>query len=146
RSSSIIINWREWNNGVNSFAAGVPPSVLRTQNHQRTVAMKRRRNKANVFIHYVWATHERLPLITKDVERNVYRYIEKVCQDDRCEVMAIGGTPDHVHLLVAMSNLVSMSALMQHVKGGSSRFISTSLKPDAWFAWQAHYAAFCVAI
>jgi REP element-mobilizing transposase RayT len=54
--------------------------------------------------------------------------------------------PDHVHLLAAMSNTASLSSLMQHVKGGSSRLITRALKPGTWFAWQAHYAAFSVAI
>src|ERR1051326_7077497 len=108
--------------------------------------MKRRRNKIRGLVHFVWATHERLPLITAEIERDVYRYIEKVCQDDKCDVLAVGGIPDHIHLLVAMSNTVSLSALMQHIKGGSSRFISHKLKPGQWFAWQAHYAAFCLAL
>lgn len=107
---------------------------------------RRRRNKINVMIHYVWCTHERLPLLTAEVERAVYRYIEQVCHDDRCDVLAIGGMPDHIHLLVNMSPTVSLSDLMKHVKGGSSRLITTKLKPGEWFAWRAHYGAFAVAI
>ena len=107
---------------------------------------KRRKNKINVFHHYVWATWDRLPLLTEDIERDVYRYIQQVCRDDGAEVLAVNGMPDHIHLLVCMSPTVSMSELMQHVKGGSSRFISKTLKPDSWFAWQRHYAVFSVAI
>ena len=85
---------------------------------------KRRGNKINVFMHYVWATHERLPLLTTEIERAVYRYIEQVCHDDRCEVLAIGGMPDHIHLLVNMSaDRRAMSDMMKRVKGGSSRFM-----------------------
>lgn len=105
---------------------------------------RRRRNKLRVPLHFVWATHKRLPLLTEDIERDVYRYIEKVCRDDRCDVLAIGGMPDHVHLLVLLANTMSMADFMHHVKGGSSRFISTKLKTEGWFGWQKHYAAFAV--
>ena len=97
-------------------------------------------------MHYVWVTHERLPLVTPDVEYAVYRYIEKFCRDDGCDVLAIGGMPDHVHLLVNMSPTVSMADLMKHVKGGSSRLMKTKLKPEAWFSWQPHYGVFNVTI
>jgi putative transposase len=59
-------------------------------------------------------------------------------------VLAIGGMPDHIHLLVLLANTISMTDFMHHVKGGSSRFISEKLKMDGWFGWQKNYAAFAV--
>jgi len=105
-----------------------------------------RRNKLNAFLHFVWATYDRLPLITEEIEREVHRYIEKVCRDDKCDVLAVGGMSDHVHLLVCMSNTVSIADLMHHVKGGSSRLVTSALKPGEWFAWQGSYGVFSVAI
>jgi hypothetical protein len=35
-----------------------------------------RRNKLALFLHLVWATWDRLPLITPDIERRLYRNIE----------------------------------------------------------------------
>jgi putative transposase len=79
--------------------------------------------------------------VTDEIERQVYRYIERVCADDKCNVLAIGGMPDHVHLLVMLPGTIGHAALLQHIKGGSSRFISEKLKPGEWFAWQGHYGA-----
>jgi putative transposase len=101
-----------------------------------------RRNKLEVYVHFVWATWDRQPLVTEGIERDVYRYISTVCEDDKCDVLAIGGMPDHVHLLVKLSSTISMAELMKHVKGGSSRFVSEDLKPGEWFKWQGHYGAF----
>lgn len=101
-----------------------------------------RRNKLEVYVHFVWATWDRLPLLTLDIERDVYRYIATVCEDDKCDALAIGGMSDHVHLLVKLSNTISLAELMKHVKGGSSRFITDELKPGEWFQWQGHYGAF----
>ena len=101
-------------------------------------------NLLQVCVHFVWATWDRLPLITDDIEASAYGYIRQVCADDHCRVLAVGGMPDHVHLLVAMSSTVSMAQLMQHVKGGSSRLISQNLRPAEWFQWQGSYGAFAV--
>lgn len=106
--------------------------------------MKRRRNKIRMLTHFVWATHNRLPLITEDMERDVYRYIQQICQKRDCPVLAIGGMPDHIHLLVNLSNIMSLADLMRYVKGSSSRFITEKLKQGGWFGWQEHYAAFAV--
>jgi len=61
-------------------------------------------------------------------------------------VLAVGGMPDHIHLFVRMTNIHSFADLMKHVKGGSSRFISSTLKPGEWFAWQGGYAVYSVAM
>ena len=106
--------------------------------------MKRRRNKLRVPLHFVWSTRERHPLLTEDIERAVYRYIEAICHEMGCEVLAIGGMPNHVHLLVTYSNTVSFAEFMKRVKGGSSRFISEQLRPGEWFRWQENYAVFAV--
>lgn len=103
-----------------------------------------RRNKLSVFVHFVWATWDRLPLVTEEIKRDLYRYISTVCQDDKCEALAIGGMPDHVHLFVALSSTITLADLMRHVKGGSSRFVSERLKPGEWFEWQGNYGAFSV--
>ena len=35
-----------------------------------------RRNKLSIFLHLVWATWDRLPMITPEIERRLYREIE----------------------------------------------------------------------
>ncbi len=101
-------------------------------------------NLIEVSLHFVWATWDRLPLVEPEIERDLYRYISKVCQDDDCDVLAIGGMPDHVHLLLMFGSTVSLADLMRHVKGGSSRFVSETLRPGQWFRWQASYGVFSV--
>lgn len=102
------------------------------------------KNKLCVCIHFVWATWDRQPLITEDTERDLYHAIRAICQDNKCEVLAVGGMPDHVHLLVMLSNTITLADLMKHVKGGSSRLFSQSLRPGEWFQWQGSYGAFSV--
>ena len=108
--------------------------------------MRYKRSKTQLYIHIVWATHQRLPLVTPDIERPLYRCISEICQRNSCDVLAIGGMPDHVHLFVLLSPKTSISKLVKDVKGGSSHFVSMCLKPGEWFAWQNHYGAFSIAL
>jgi putative transposase len=100
--------------------------------------------KNRALLHFVWATYDRMPWIKPEIAPAVYRYIETVACNDGCDVLAVGGMPDHVHLFVCMSTTVSLSRLMQHVKGGSSYLIQRDLAPEAFFKWQGGYAIFSV--
>ncbi len=102
------------------------------------------KNKLCVAVHFVWATWDRQPLVTAEIEQELWRYIGAVCTDDECDILAIGGMPDHVHLLALLSNTTTIADLMKHVKGGSSRFVTQELKPGAWFRRQGSYGAFSV--
>ena len=101
-------------------------------------------NRIHLAAHFVWTTQDRLPLITPSVERSLYRYISAVCRRDGCVVHAIGGMPDHVHLLLGMAHDITISQLMQHVKGGSARFINETYAPETPFHWQRGYGVFGV--
>jgi putative transposase len=79
-------------------------------------------NKLHVYIHFVWGTRDRMPYITSEIEPHLYRYIEGVCRHNKSPVLAIGGTPNHVHLLVKLSSTASIADLMKQVKGGHHVF------------------------
>ncbi len=49
-----------------------------------------------------------------------------------------------MHLFVALSNMISLAQSMKDVNGVSSRFVSETLQPGRWFAWQPNYGAFSV--
>jgi putative transposase len=101
-------------------------------------------NMINVLVHFVWATWDRLPLIEPAIERDIHRSIVAICEDNGCPVLGIGGMPDHVHILVSLSNTMTMAKLMELAKGGSSRYITTVLHNLEWFKWQGSYGAFSV--
>ena len=106
--------------------------------------MRRRSNMLRLPVHFVWTTRERLPLIAPEGEKRLWRFIEATCTEIRCETLAVGGMPDHIHLLVNFSNTFSLGEFMKRVKGSSSRFATQHLRGGEFFEWQAHYGAFGV--
>jgi putative transposase len=103
-----------------------------------------RRNKLRLYLHLVWAAWDRLPLITPDIERRLYRCIEKEAKDKGCKVLALNGVADHVHLVVSFPTTITIAELVKQVKGVSSHFVNDVLLPPTTFKWQGFYGAFTV--
>jgi REP element-mobilizing transposase RayT len=83
--------------------------------------------------HFVWATWDRMPLLTPEIREQVYAAIQTKCDELRCRVYAVGGTENHIHLVVELAGPVSQAALMQEVKGASSHLVTHSLAPSTFF-------------
>ena len=97
-----------------------------------------------VFVHYVWSTWDRLPLLTPDIEPAVHR---EICQEATrlgCDIVNVGGTENHVHLLVRLPPTVCVFEVAKAAKGASSLFVNDTLRPDHTFKWQGSYSAFSV--
>lgn len=103
-----------------------------------------RSNFTQLYVHCVWATWDRLPLITSENRSNVYSGISQQCQKMRCKVLALGGIEDHVHLLVSLASNVCISDLVKATKGSSSHLMTHEIQPDTFFKWQGSYGAFTV--
>jgi putative transposase len=96
-----------------------------------------------LYLHCLWATWDREPLVTAQIEP-VYAFILAKTQELRCVPIAIGGMSDHVHLLVRWSPTVSVAEFIGELKGASSHFVTHQLLPGGFFKWQGAYGAFTV--
>lgn len=103
-----------------------------------------RQSKADVYLHLVWATLRREPMLSDEIERAVYRCIEREARRLGCEVLALGVMPDHVHLCVKIPTRLAIARLMNQVKGVSSHFVHDQLPNQEAFRWQGGYGVFSV--
>jgi REP element-mobilizing transposase RayT len=85
-----------------------------------------------------------MPLLSEAVRAAVYACIRAECVELHAEVIAIGGTDDHVHLLVRLPAAVSVALLVKQVKGASSHLVNHKLTSESEFKWQGAYGAFTV--
>jgi REP element-mobilizing transposase RayT len=95
-----------------------------------------------LYLHLVWATWDRMPLVTPELRDAVYGCILEQVKKLRCEPIAIGGMEDHVHLLLRLHPTARISEVVQHAKGASSHLVTQELDPGGFFKWQGHYGAF----
>ena len=97
-----------------------------------------------LYLHCVWATWDRLPLITPQIEAQLYAAINARCKELGCDPLAIGGIEDHVHLLVRFPTTLAVATLVKGVKGASCHLTTHQITPTEFFKWQGAYGAFTV--
>ncbi|MFP4091478.1 MAG: IS200/IS605 family transposase [Cyclobacteriaceae bacterium] len=97
-----------------------------------------------IWIHAIWATKERVPLIHFPVEKQVHQFMAEQLRELGCPVRIINGMPDHVHCLFLLSPQKSIADVIKQIKGSSSHFINQNNLIAEKFAWQTGYAAYSV--
>lgn len=97
-----------------------------------------------IWIHAIWATKDRLPLIQPNVENKVYQLISKQLREQGCPVRIVNGMPDHVHCLFLLSPQKSINDVVKQVKGSSSYTVNHNDIITEKFLWQTGYAAYSV--
>jgi REP element-mobilizing transposase RayT len=97
-----------------------------------------------IWIHAIWATKERLPLIKQNVETQVFDQMRKQFVESGCPVRIINGMPDHVHCLFLLNPQKSIAEVIKQVKGSTSHWVNEQNIIAEKFAWQTGYAAYSV--
>ena len=98
-----------------------------------------------LYLHLVWATWNRLPMITPDVEPRLHAMLAAKARQLGCEPLTIGGLADHIHVLVRLPATVTVATLAKELKGASSHLVSHEVAPADGFRWQGGYGAFTLA-
>ncbi len=98
-----------------------------------------------IHIQSVFAVQNRDAVINSKWKDELYRYITGIIQGREHKLLAIGGMPDHVHILFGFRPIQSLSELMHEIKGNSSRWINEKGYLRCKFSWQEGYSAFSYA-
>jgi REP-associated tyrosine transposase len=96
-----------------------------------------------MYAHVIFSTKNRAPQITDEIRPRLYPYIGGILRGETGCLLAIGGMPDHVHLLISLGRTISMADLVRLIKSNSSRWVHDTFA-DHEFAWQSGYGAFSV--
>ena len=94
--------------------------------------------------HLVFSTKGRLPLITPDIRPRLWEYLGGIVGGARGIPIQIGGTDDHVHLLVTLRQQPALADFLRELKAGSSAWIHDTFPTAANLWWQTGYGAFTV--
>jgi putative transposase len=81
-------------------------------------------------VHLVFVTKYRRGGFTKEVIDDLREIFTGVCNDFEAELVEFDGEDDHVHLLVNYPPKVAVSALVNSLKGVSSRMIRKKNYPS----------------
>ena len=101
----------------------------------------------NLHVHLVFVTKYRRKVFTKEILDDMRGILESVCSDFEAQLVEFDGENDHVHLLVNYPPKVSISKLVNSLKGVSSRMIRKknypSIREKLWGGalWSPSYFA-----
>ena len=73
--------------------------------------------------HIIWCTKYRYRVLTGEVANRVRELIREICASNYVQIVSGSLSPDHVHILISAPPSVSLSKVMQYIKGKSSRKI-----------------------
>jgi len=97
-----------------------------------------------IWIHFVWATKSRKPLLTGDIRQKVFNHISENAKTKNIHLDFINGFTEHVHCLVSMNAKQTTAEITQLIKGESSFWINKNKLTKTKFEWQDDYYAVSV--
>jgi putative transposase len=99
---------------------------------------------SRAWLHLVWATLERRPLLTKSAAVKLSGYINQYASEKGIYVKVNYVNPEHVHALVDLPTHLSIEETLQLLKGGSSHWVNQHNLLPGKFAWGRGYGCFSV--
>jgi len=92
-----------------------------------------------LFYHIIWATKDRRPLIDPAWEADLHGYMRGKATALECIVHAVGGMPDHMHIVVSIPPKLAVAMIVGKLKGASSHYVNERFVAEDMFAWQNEY-------
>ena len=97
-----------------------------------------------IHIHAISVVKYREAMISKRWKTELHKYMTGIIQNQGHKLVAINSVPDHIHMLIGLRPVQSLSDLMEKVKGDSSLWINDHHLTPKHFNWQKGFSAFSV--
>ena len=78
------------------------------------------------------------------MQQRLWSFLGGIARKNGFKAIAIGGTANHVHILLSLPATIALAKAVQLVKGGSSKWLNQEM--TSRFEWQQGYGAFSVSI
>jgi putative transposase len=88
--------------------------------------------------HIVWITKYRKQILRADIAHRVRELIREICRAYDVEIIKGNISRDHVHIFVSVPPHISVSQLVQSIKGKTSRKLLMEFKSLSRAFWGRH--------
>ena len=88
--------------------------------------------------HLVWITKYRKPVLTGEIAKRCRELIREICLSKEVEILKGHISKEHVHIFVSVPPHISVSSLMQSLKGKSSRKMMMEYNALSRTFWGRH--------
>ena len=93
------------------------------------------------FVHCIFSTRDRKDTIPAELQEQLWAYILGTANNLKIKTLAVGGTANHIHVLLGLPPTITVSEAIQKLKANSSRWLG---EQGIAFQWQEGYGAFSV--
>jgi len=93
--------------------------------------------------HCVFSTKERRKSIAPEIQPQLWAYMGGIAREHGLKALAVGGTKDHVHILLSLPSSFPVAKAMREIKSASSRWMHQTCAIES-FEWQEGYGAFSI--
>jgi REP element-mobilizing transposase RayT len=98
----------------------------------------------NLLYHFVFSTKNRLPLITREIEDELHKYLGGIIRGEGGTMLEVNGIEDHLHMIAKLKPTKAVSDILRNLKANSSKWLNEEKLKVRKFSWQDGYAAFTV--
>ena len=95
-------------------------------------------------LHYIWATKNRLPIISKELKQPLISQIKENSINKGIYIDTLNCVDNHIHLLVSPGSEQTISKIAMLIKGESSFWVNKQKIINQNFEWQDEYIALSV--
>lgn len=93
--------------------------------------------------HCVFSTKERRTTISSEIQPRLWAYMGGIAREHGLTALAVGGTDDHVHMLLSLPTSMQIAKAMREIKSASSHWMHETCNLKN-FEWQEGYDAFSI--
>lgn len=97
-----------------------------------------------IWIHLVWSTKNREPLLTMPIRSRVFDHIRENAKVKDIFLDSVNGYVDHVHCLISLGAEQMVAKTTQLIKGESSFWVNKNRLTTPRLDWQDEYFAVSV--
>ena len=95
-----------------------------------------------IYIQVVFAVKYREAIIAEEWKSKLLGVIGNLINESGCKTIIVNGVEDHIHCLIGLKPVISISELMKSTKAKSSKYINDHHLTNSRFEWQEGYGAF----
>ena len=99
-----------------------------------------RRAYSEINLHFVWRVKGDAPVLRDDIEKQLHRFLRRrALEEPGMYWHTVGGTDDHVHMVVSIPPTLVISEWIGEMKGASSHYINHEIANRKLLQWQTGY-------
>ena len=96
---------------------------------------------SRTYVHVIFSTKHRRKTIAREVQDRLWAYLAGIGKTHDMITLAVGGTEEHVHILLHLPPKLALAKAVLLLKANSSKWMS---ERGTEFSWQEGYGAFSV--